>query len=419
MFALVDAVAFYASAEKVFDPQLRQQPVVVLTNNDGCICAVCPIARRFGIPKFEPYFKVKPLLDKHNIVVRSSNYELYADLSDRMMAVIGRFSDNSHIYSIDESFLQFSGFHGVVDDWAVLGQTIRRTVWRETKLPVGVGFGSTATLAKAANHAAKKFDDASGVAVIDKEQTRQRILKNMAVSDVWGVGKRLTQRLNTLGIHSAWDLACQDAKKMRSQFSVVLARTIRELNGEPCLGWDTLRARKKEIYSTRSFGERVSDPQSLKAALISHCTSVAKKLRQQGSLARRLVIFAHSSPYDEGYFKKSYIHELHAPSQDVRVFAEAVEALFHGLFHQGVQYHKCGVGAIELEDCEGAQQDLFYPSLDNPELMACMDAVNSRYGDGTVALASAKRSAGWHMRRDFLSPRYTTHWPDIPIIKCQ
>ncbi len=185
MYALVDAVAFYASAEKVFDPAIRSKPVVVLTNNDGCICAVCPIARKLAIPKFQPYFQVKKILEDNQVVIRSSNYELYADLSERMMNVIGRFCDNQHIYSIDESFLNFTGFKKLIHDWHRYGHDIRRTVWRETKLPVGVGFGPTATLAKAANHAAKKLPGFDGVAVIDSEASRVAILKAMDVQDVW------------------------------------------------------------------------------------------------------------------------------------------------------------------------------------------------------------------------------------------
>lgn len=184
MYALVDAVAFYASAEKVFDPAIRSKPVVVLTNNDGCICAVCPIARRLNIPKFAPYFKVKQLLAQNNVVIRSSNYELYADLSDKMMNVIGRFCDVQHVYSIDESFLHFNGYTPVINDWFAYGHTIRRTVWRETKLPVGVGFGSTATLAKAANHAAKKLSGFNGVAVINCEASRKAILQRMSCQDI-------------------------------------------------------------------------------------------------------------------------------------------------------------------------------------------------------------------------------------------
>jgi len=231
MYALVDAVAFYASAEKVFDPAIRSKPVVVLTNNDGCVCAVCPIARKLNIPKFGPYFKVKQLLEQNNVVVRSSNYELYANLSDRMMSVIGRFCDTQHVYSIDESFLHFNGYQPLINDWQAYGQLIRRTVWRETKLPVGVGFGPTPTLAKAANHAAKKLTGFNGVAVIDDEVSRRTILQRMQCQDVWGVGKRLAKKLALMDIHTAWQLAEQSPKTIRRQFSVVLERTINELNG--------------------------------------------------------------------------------------------------------------------------------------------------------------------------------------------
>ncbi len=172
MFSLIDAVAFYARVEKVFDPTIRDKPVVVLTNNDGCICAVCPMARELGIPKFIPYFKIKSFLAKHNVVIRSSNYELYADLSERMMNVIARYSDRHYVYSIDESFLHFRNFT-CIDDWYKYGHVIRKAVWRETRLPVGVGFGSTLTLAKAANHASKKLSGFDGVAVINDEGSRK------------------------------------------------------------------------------------------------------------------------------------------------------------------------------------------------------------------------------------------------------
>eukprot|EP01093_Parvamoeba_rugata_P014923 TRINITY_DN501_c0_g1_i1.p1 TRINITY_DN501_c0_g1~~TRINITY_DN501_c0_g1_i1.p1 ORF type:complete len:284 (+),score=30.85 TRINITY_DN501_c0_g1_i1:896-1747(+) len=279
MYALVDAVAFYASAEKVFDPSIRFKPVVVLTNNDGCICAVCPIGRRLNIPKFQPYFKIKHYLTQHNVVVRSSNYELYADLSERMMTVINRFCDDHYVYSIDESFLRFTGFSNIIDDWSAYGHTIRQAVWRETGLPVGVGFGPTPTLAKAANHAAKKLSGFNGIAVINDESSRKNILARMDVTDVWGIGSRLGKQLKFMGIKSALDLAQQNPKKMRRMFSVVVERTVSELNGVACLNWDEVKQNKKEIFSTRSFGERISDVTTLKSALTTHAAIVGRKLR--------------------------------------------------------------------------------------------------------------------------------------------
>lgn len=418
MFALVDAVSFYASAEKVFDPTIRNRPVVVLTNNDGCICAVCPIAKKLNIPKFEPYFKVKELLEKHNVIVRSSNYELYADLSARMMNEISRFSDNQYIYSIDESFLNFNGFNNLINDWHEYGHTIRKAVWRKTKIPVGVGFGPTATLAKAANHAAKKLPGFDGVAVINNESSRKHILKLMAVEDVWGVGRRISKKLKLMNIHSALDLANQPAKLMRKQFSVVLERTINELNGTSCLSWDDVKQKKKEVYSTRSFGERISDAHSLRAAFAAHCNIVARKLRKQGSLAKRIVIFAHSSPFEEHYYKRTFIYEFPVASNDVTVFANAVKKIFLKIYSPNVRFQKCGIGAIELEDEMYRQGDLFNHSQDKPELMQCLDTINQRFGNDALKLASEKQSAFWHMRRAFLSPKYTTRWSDIPRIKC-
>ncbi|KGJ96611.1 Y-family DNA polymerase [Pseudoalteromonas sp. ND6B] len=418
MFALVDAVAFYASAEKVFDPSIRFKPVVVLTNNDGCICAICPIARKLNIPKFQPYFKVKNYLEQQNVIVRSSNYELYADLSERMMTVINRFCDDHYVYSIDESFLRFTGFTKIIDDWADYGQTIRRAVWRETGLPVGVGFGTTPTLAKAANHAAKKLSGYNGVAVINDEHSRQAILTRMDVTDVWGIGSRLGKKLRFMGINTAWELACQNPKAMRRMFSVVIERTVSELNGIACLSWDEVKQNKKEIYSTRSFGERVSDITTLKSALVTHAAIVGRKLRKQHSLTKRIVIFAASSPHEEFYYKKSLLYEFPIPTSDTSVMARAVSDVINDIFNVNTRFYRCGIGAIELESELFQQADMFSVSEDKPRMMECLDAINKRYGAGTLSLGSEKLTQTWNMKRAFLSPHYTTRWSDIPIIKC-
>ncbi|MET6760110.1 Y-family DNA polymerase [Pseudoalteromonas sp. NCIMB_1079] len=419
MYALVDAVSFYASAEKVFDPAIRSKPVVVLTNNDGCVCAICPIARRLNIPKFGPYFKVKHLLEQNNVVIRSSNYELYADLSDKMMNIIARFCDTQHIYSIDESFLHFDGYTSLIKDWHEYGHTIRRTVWRETKLPVGVGFGPTPTLAKAANHAAKKLSGFNGVAVINSEQTRQAILQRMSCEDVWGVGRRLAKKLKIMNIHTAWDLAQQNPGAMRRAFSVVVERTVSELNGITCLNWDDVRQNKREIYSTRSFGERICEPTALKTALINHVTTVANKLRAQHSLTHQLYIFAASGAHENRYYKKSFVYKFPSPTNDTCVMANAVSEVFNKIYQPGIRFYKCGVGAVELISEQFQQNDLFNKSPDNPKLMQCLDTINNRYGKGMLSLASSKLNDRWHMNRDFLSPQYTTRWRDIPKIYCE
>ena len=417
MYALVDAVSYYASAEKVFDPSIRNKPVVVLTNNDGCICAVCPIARELGVPKFTPYFQIKSLLAKHNVVVRSSNYELYADLSEKMMNVIARFCDNHYVYSIDESFLFFRNYN-CIDNWHDYGHVIRKSVWKETKLPVGVGFGLTPTLAKAANHAAKKLSGYNGVAVIDNDKSRKEILSRMQLTDVWGIGSRLAKRLSLLGVHNAWELASQDPKYIRQQFGVVVERTIKELNGITCLNWDDVKQNKKEIFSTRSFGQRITDYTELRKALSCHGDIVSRKSRKQGSLIKRILIFAASSPHDENYYKKSIIYEFPIATSNAQQVSAAIAYVLNEIFVSGVLYYRCGVGAITLENAQFTQQDLFITNPDNPELMLCYDKINQKYGAGFIRIASQGTTQKWQMRRAFLSPSYTSKWRDIPKILC-
>ncbi len=418
MYALVDAVSFYASCEKVFDPSIRNKPVVVLTNNDGCICAVCPIARRLGIPKFKPYFQVRAFLAKHNVVVRSSNYELYADLSERMMNVIGRFCDNQYIYSIDESFLYFDNYHNYIKDWHDYGQKIRRTVWKETKLPVGVGFGVSPTLSKAANHAAKKLAGFNGVAVIDSKVTREQILQRMDVADIWGVGSKIAKRLKFDGIHTAAQLAQQSPKKIRKQFSVVTERTVNELNGLSCLSWDEVQSPKKEIFSTRSFGQRITMKTELRAALVAHAAIVAKKVRRQSSLVKKLMVFASSSPHDELYYKQAIVYPFLMATDNTCEIAQAITRVIDSIYNDGVKFYRCGVGAIELTSKEFIQPDLFMPDHYNDKLMKCLDNINYKYGDGSLKVATEGHQRKWQMRREFLSPQYTSQWRDIPKIQC-
>ncbi|MBA6250845.1 Y-family DNA polymerase [Colwellia sp. MB3u-55] len=418
MYALVDAVSFYASAEKVFDPSIRNKPVVVLTNNDGCICAVCPIARRLGIPKFTPYFQIKDLLHKHGVVVRSSNYELYADLSERMMNVIARYCDDQYIYSIDESFLHFKNYSGVIKDWHQYGHEIRRAIWKETRLPVGVGFGTTSTLAKAANHAAKKLDGYQGVAIIDNAQSAKEILEKMAVNEVWGIGNKISHRLKQQNISTAYQLSMQCPKIMRKQFSVVTERTVNELKGISCLSWDDVKAPKREIFSTRSFGQRIVDIHTLQAALTTHSTIVAKKVRRQSSLIKKLLVFASSSPHDENYYKQTMVYTFPLATDNSCDIATAVSLILAEIFIPGVHFYRCGVGAIALESRQHQQADLFLSDHSNPILMNCLDSINSRYGKGTLTLGAEGKSDSWQMKRHFLSPQYTSNWQDIPKISC-
>lgn len=420
MFALVDANSFYASAEKVFDPSIRRKPVVVLTNNDGCICAMCDRAKQTGVKKFGPYHEVKDQLAQFGCVIRSSNYELYDDLSNKMMHVAGRFAPEQHVYSIDECFLQFDGFIPEVG-WEPYGHSIRRAVWRETRLPVGVGIASTPTLAKAASHAGKRLPGFSrGIAVIDNPMIRERVLKQMHTQDVWGVGKRIAARLAILGIHTAWQLACASPKAMRKQFSVEIERTVRELNNEHCLTWDDERAAKQQIFSTRAFGEKITDLMSLRQSLCLHAEHVGAKARRQGSAVKAIQFFARSNPFQpEQYYHQSVIHRFAVPTADTIQLVLAATEATQAIFKLGVIFHKSGAGAIELVQNEYIQTDLFDSNQDNPELMSCMDTINRKYGAHTLGVASKGIMPKWRMRRAYLSPQYTTQWLDIPKINCQ
>jgi DNA polymerase V len=335
-----------------------------------------------------------------------------------MMNVISRYCDNQYIYSIDESFLHFKNYTGIIKDWHQYGHEIRRAIWKETRLPVGVGFGTTSTLAKAANHAAKKLTGYNGVAVIDNAQSAQEILAKMDVNEVWGIGSKISQRLKHQNINTAHQLSMQCPKVMRKQFSVITERTVNELNGVSCLTWDDIKAPKREIFSTRSFGQRIADVHSLHAALTTHSTIVAKKVRRQSSLIKKLLIFASSSPHDDNYYKQAIVYKFPVATDNSCDIAKAVSLVLADIFVPGVLFYRCGVGAIALESRCYQQPDLFLPDNSNPILMNCLDSINNRYGQGTLTLGAEGKSDSWEMKRHFLSPQYTSNWRDIPKIRC-
>ncbi|RSD30092.1 Y-family DNA polymerase [Vibrio pectenicida] len=418
MFALVDANAFYCSAEQVFRPEWRGMPLVVLSNNDGCIVAANRQARECGIQKFKPYFQMEGLCKQHGVIVLSSNYELYADLSSKMMEVIGRFAPDQHVYSIDESFLSFKHTVSAIPCLQTHAHTLRKSVWKECRMPVCVGIGPTLTIAKIANHAAKKVQGFNGVCILDTTAERDRVLAQLSVSDVWGVGKRLTMHLKQSGITTALQLAKYPAPLARKMFSVELERTVRELNGQVCKQWDEARADKKQIFSTRSFGERIEDAKSLCQALCHHAAIASHKARKQHSLCKVLMCFASSSPFDDIAYSQRAIHRFPFPTSDVTQVTKVVSELTEQLFADGVRFYKVGVGLLDLVDNHQEQPDLFNPTPNNMELMSVFDQLNQRYGQNTIFLGAQGIEPKWQMRRQFLTPQYTTCWGDIPKILC-
>lgn len=418
MYALVDANSFYCSAEQVFRPDWRNKPMVVLSNNDGCVVAANRLAKEAGIPKFEPYFKIKDLCELKKVIVLSSNYDLYANLSMNMMNVIGRFAPEQYIYSIDESFLSLDKTADAIPCLRTHGRNLRRAVWKECRLPVCVGFGATLTLAKVANRIAKSSRAYNGVCVIDTEQARIEYLSSISASDVWGIGRRLSDRMKFMGINTALDLARLDPSKARKDFNVNVERTVRELNGIRCLHWDNMAVPKKQIFSTRSVGERITDLHSLTEAIAKHCGIASRKARGQHSLCRTMVVFAGNSPFDARPVSKKVIHQFAYPTADVTTITKVASELTKQVFAEGIEYYKIGVGLIELVSGEHEQGDLFNPKPNNDKLMRVFDGLNTRFGSSTLFLASQGIEQKWDMRRERLTPSYTSDWKALPKIKC-
>ncbi|PKH02023.1 DNA polymerase V subunit UmuC [Psychromonas sp. MB-3u-54] len=417
MFALIDANSFYCSAEQVFRPQWRGRPIIVLSNNDGCIVAANKQAIALGIKKFQPYFKAKLLCEKMGIIVCSSNYELYADLSSKMMQVIGRFAPLQHVYSIDESFLTFdrcSSIHCLVQH----AQKIRKAVWKETRLPVCVGLGPTLTLAKLANHIAKKWPDYQGVCLLDNPQIREQLFKQLAPADVWGIGRRTSKKLSTLGINNVSKLMRLNTHEIRQNFNVELMRTIKELNGEVCKGWDQTRADKQQIFSTRSVGQRIIEITTLQQALAKHTAIAAVKARQQGSLCGTLMAFAASSPFDKQPRSFKIIKHFTQATNNTLDLLMAINNNIDSLFQPGIQYYKVGIGLFNLSSEKHQQFELFSEPKSDDRVMKVLDNINQKYGTDSVLLASQGIDEKWAMRRQFLTPQYTTKWHDIPKIHC-
>lgn len=416
MFALIDGISFYASCEQVFRPDLRLSGCCVLSNNDGSVVALNRRAKELGVKKFEPYFKQKHLIEKNNIHVFSSNYELYGDLSAKMMSIIEEYGDRHFIYSIDESFI----FKRSVTDWTSYARNIRRRIWKELRLPVGVGVGSNLTLCKLANHCAKKVDGYRGIAIIDDDTSRRTMLEKCGVEDVWGIGRRLSQKFKALGVNTAIELSLYPPKLARQHFNVNVERTIRELNGEQCLSWEDHVEKKKQIFSTRSFGQKVTYREELKQALITHAVSIAKKARNQNSHIKQLLVFASSCPFEQEqrHFNASTTLTLPEPLNDPILIANRINVVIDSIFKQNVSYKRCGVGAIELIDSNNMQLDLLSPDPNNQTLTSTLDSINNRFGKDTVKIGSQGLEKSWEMKREFLSPAYTTRWKDIPKIKC-
>ncbi|HDZ2823079.1 TPA: Y-family DNA polymerase [Klebsiella pneumoniae] len=421
MFALCDVNSFYASCETVFRPDLKGRPVVVLSNNDGCVIARSPEAKPF-VKMGEPYFKQKDMFRRHGIIAFSSNYELYADMSNRVMTTLEELSPRCEIYSIDEAFCDLTGVRNC-RDLTDFGREIRETVLRRTHLTVGVGIAQTKTLAKLANHAAKQWQrQTGGVVDLSNLERQRKLMALLPVDEVWGVGRRISKKLEAMGIKTVLQLADTDIRFIRKHFNVVLERTVRELRGEPCLGLEEFAPVKQEIVCSRSFGGRITEYHEMRQAICSYASRAAEKLRGEHQYCRFISAFVKTSPFalNEPYYGNSASLKLLTPTQDSRDIITAATKCLDVIWRDGHRYQKAGVMLGDFYSQGVAQLNLFddnAPRKNSEKLMEVLDHLNAKDGRGTLYFAGQGIQTAWQMKREMLSPRYTTRYNDLLVVK--
>ncbi|MDP3664115.1 MAG: Y-family DNA polymerase [Nitrosomonas sp.] len=417
--ALIDVNNFYVSCERVFNPRLEDKPVVVLSNNDGCAVARSNEVKALGVKTGQPWFQLEDLAKKHGIIAYSSNYTLYADMSNRFMSILAVFSPNQEIYSIDECFLDLTGFR--TKSLTHYGQQIRQRIKQWTGLPVCVGIGSTKTLAKLANHIAKKNLEFRGVCDLNAMSSQQQDewFSKIEVGEIWGIGRRLAPKLQEIGIKTVLDLKTASTSQLRARFSVVMEKTIREINGTACIELEEINPPKNQIVSSRSFGMPVSDLASLEESVSLYISRAAEKLRRQQSFAGSVHVNIRTSPFNEKepYYANSMTIALPRQTDDTRILTKVALWGLRRIYRRGYRYQKAGVMLSELVPRQYRQLDLFgtISAADNQssKLMSVMDQINARMGRGTLKLASEGFKQPWKMKLGNKSPNYTTNWDEL------
>lgn len=411
---LVDCNNFYASCERVFQPELRGKPIVVLSNNDGCVIARSNEAKALGIEMGAPWHLIRGQYARSGLVVRSSNYTLYGDMSARVMRVLSDFTPDLEIYSIDEAFLGFAGFESRLEAHA---RQLRATALQWTGIPVSVGIAATKTLAKAANRFAKKDPERAGVYVMLDAAEVDATLGRMALTDLWGLASRMEARLQAIGIRTPRDLRDADPRFVRERTSVVIERMIHELRGVPCIELEETAPDRKSIMASRSFGRPVTARREMEEAVATHTARAAEKMRRQGLATASLVVFVHTNrhkPQEPQYYAARPVQLPVATADTGKLTAAAMRALA-GIWRDGFRYSKAGVVFPTLGTASLVQGDLFgRPDSEvSKGLMMSLDQINRRYGRGTVTYGTAGRTQKWKLRSEHISPRYTTSWQEL------
>ncbi|MCL9790841.1 Y-family DNA polymerase [Neisseria subflava] len=416
MFALIDGNSFYCSCERVFRPELKNVPVVVLSNNDGCVVARSTEAKALGIKMGEPYFRVKHLVSQGRLKAYSSNYELYADLSRRMMETIAGCVPAVEIYSIDECFADMSGIENLTE----LGCQIRQRVLQWVGIPTCVGIAPTKTLAKFCNHLAKRYPDHfRGVVVWGdwNETIRLRALRSQGVDEIWGIGRRTADKLSEQGIRTALDFVEADTATIRRRYGVTVERTQREMQGIVCDGLHPNAQPRQNLVRSRSFGTRIETLEALQAAVTHHISLGAEALRKDGLTASAVSVFLHTDFFHENepQYHNSLAQNLIVPIADTVHLNRIAQRLLTDIYRSGYLYKKCGIELHGLKPVTQMQADLWEPTKANP-VMEAWDKINRQYGRGHLKLASELLADDWKMNRDRLSPCYTTQFMDLLVI---
>jgi DNA polymerase V len=418
MIAIIDGNNFYVSCERVFQPSLNAKPVVVLSNNDGCVVARSNEAKLLGIKMGTPIFQIKDLIDSANVKVFSSNYELYGDMSARMMSCLYNFSDSVEEYSIDESFLNVPGANSNnLDNYS---DSIKKHVYKVIGIPVSVGISHTKSLAKVANKLAKKFRQKSGYFHLIDQDSIDRALKWFPIEDLWGIGRKYAQFLQSNGIYNAFDFINMPDQWVKTHLTIEGLRLKRELQGEICFDIETIPSDKKNICIARSFGRNLTELRHVAAALSNYVDIASLKLRKQKSVAQSLMVFVHTNRFstDLPQYSQNIVIKLPQASNDTIYLSRLAINGLTSIFRPGYEYKKVGLLLCDLIPDDSVQLDLFAPPSEQSSLIESYDSINARFGKRSIQIAEQSFESPWAMRQGNLSPCYTTRFSDLMKVVC-